>query len=177
MVEEADVLEQLDLIAFQRRGDGIDVDLDLVVLGLHVAHGLLGIPEQAAQALGLLGGVAEALDFIDQLDQHFAYFAGVVGAHGGKRAVAEISDLLLCVGSIEKNVVGVVQIDLLCKFLNGPAVGLAEHGGVHLRRGFGCRRRSGFQLPRGFLHHHLVAGHGGFQREGRGLILIFCHDA
>ena len=177
VVEEADVLEQLDLIALQRRGDGVDVDLHLVVLGLHVAHGLFGVPEQAPQPLGLFGAIAEALDFVDQLDQHFAHFAGVVGAHGGKRAVAEIGDLFLRVGPVEQHVVGVVQVDLLGEFLDGPAVGLAEHGGVHLRRGFGRRHGSGFQLLDGFLHHHLVAGHGGFQGEGGGLVLILCHDA
>ena len=136
--------------------------------------GFIRAPMIRDNALGglLAGFIADIV-----LTGTLAYFAGVVGAHGGKRAVAEISDLLLCVGSIEKNVVGVVQVDLPGEFLNHPAVGLAEHGGVHLCRGFGCRRRSGFQLPRGFLHHHLVAGHGGFQREGRGLILIFCHDA
>ena len=185
-VEHGHVLEQLNLMVFQRGSNGVDVGLHLVVLGGHIADGLFGIPEQAAQPLGLFGAFGKALDFAHQLYQHFAHLAGIAGAHGLQRAIRKIGNLFLRLGAVEQHMVGVVYVNLIHKGLDGLDFLFGKHAGVQLRNGlagclgggmgagFGC----GAHLGGGLLQLCLVLRHGiGVQRQYGNLnaLIVFGH--
>ena len=134
LIHQGDVLQQLNLMAFQCGNDLVDIDLGLVVTSLQAGDAVCALLEEAEQAL-LLFICIEVLQFYHQIGDHFAHFTQVLGADGGQCAFREIGQLFLCGRAVLQDHGAVAQVDLLCKVIHNFLFGFGEeafiqnHGG------------------------------------------------
>lgn len=74
-VEHRHILQQLNLMLLKRGRDGLDILRYRIVARLHGGQLRLGVEEQPAQALGLLGRAFKALELGDQVGQDIPHLA------------------------------------------------------------------------------------------------------
>ena len=118
LLEQGDVLEQRDLVGFQRGGDGIDVHFHLIVARFQRLDLVAAALEPAENPLVLFLIGVKAFQLCHQVGDHLAHFAHVLGAHAGQRAIGKLGDVLLAGAAIGEHEVGIGHVDLLREFVD-----------------------------------------------------------
>ena len=155
-------------MALQRLDDLVDVDLRLVVLGLHGGHVVALLLEEAEEALGLLLVRIEAAQLGHQVCDGVADLVQILGLDVLERRVGELGDVLLGSCAVGEHEVGVGDVDLLGEGVDHLLLLLGEllhvHSvGLHLLDD-GLRLGDGL-LGCGNGGRRLGRGNGGIQRE------------
>ena len=75
LIQKGDIAHQRDLMIFQRLGNFIDVQLRLIVPGLHLFHLVRRLFEHPEQAFFFFFIRGKAFQLADQIRHHFADLA------------------------------------------------------------------------------------------------------
>ena len=126
LVHHADVLHQDDLMLFKGLDYLVDVDLGLVILRLERRDVLGGLLEQAKEALLFFGVEVQPLKLDDQIAQHTADLAQILRADAAQRGLGEFGNVLLRVGAVIHDLLGVQNVDLFRKGLDRGLLGGGE---------------------------------------------------
>ena len=111
LIQYGDVLEQLTLMSLQGVADFIDIDLGFFVFCLHRGEFVAAAFEEGEWTLLFLRGVKSA-ELCDNACQKVADLAEILAAYIFQCFFGKIRHLFLSAGSILKDAVSVIQIDL-----------------------------------------------------------------
>ena len=133
----------------QFSGNGLDICLDLAVLGLHLLHPVGAFFEESEKALLLFFHV-EVLELRDERGDHASHFAQVLGLDAFQSLLGKVRHLLLGSHAVSHDRLCVLDIDLLYKSIDHFDLFRCENSFFRLSLGsfLLCRRR-------GFLHRRL----------------------
>ena len=111
LIQYGDVLEQLTLMSLQCVADFIDIDLSFFVFCFHRGKFVAAAFEEGEWPLFFLRGV-ESAELCDNTRQQVADLAEILAAYIFQCFFGKIRHLFLGAGSILKDAVSVIQIDL-----------------------------------------------------------------
>ena len=153
-------------------GDLVHIGLYLAVACLESLDLLTSLFEQPLQSLGLFKG-GKALQLHHETAQILADLAQILVAHVAQRTLGEGGDALLRRCAVLQDLIGVADVDLLGKLVDGGLFFLCQHAVVQHHRLYhlfllgdgGSGRCFGGQGQGGHLHSHGIIGGQGQLRH------------